>query len=250
MDITTTQIIERLLLPPGGPILLGFLGLILWKLGLGRRLFVLALLLIWLFSLPVTANWLMAGLERYPALNESDIGQADAQAIVVLGGGRYQDTPEYGGDTVSQRGLLRLRYAAKLARETGLPIIPSGGMPDDLGRAEAEISADILRHELGVVVEQIETRSQTTWENARYTSQLLKKLDLDRVILVTEAFHMPRSMYAFERNGVHPLAAPTHFHYLPDVKSSLLDFLPSGRALFVTADALHEYLGLLWYRLM
>jgi uncharacterized SAM-binding protein YcdF (DUF218 family) len=248
MDVTTTRIIESLTLPPGGLLLLAFIGLILWKIGLGRRLFVLALLLLWLFSLPITAGLLMAGLERYPALEKQGLAAQEAQAIVVLGGGRYLDAPEYEGDTLNQRGFYRLRYAAKLAKATGLPVIPSGGTIQR-GKAEAVIAAKILREEFGVEVEHLEQRSQTTWENARYTAQLMKKEGINKILLVTEAFHMPRAMHSFKRNGIDPIPAPTHFKYVPYEHYALSDILPAAKALAYSADALHEYLGLTWYRM-
>ena len=250
MDVSTTRLIESFILPPGGPLVLGFLGLILWKLGFGRRLFVLALLLLWVFCLPITAGLLMSGLERYPALQPNDIEASQAQAIVVLGGGRIRDAQEYGGrDTVNQRSFYRLRYAANLARQSGLPVIPSGGIAIRGNQAEARIAAKILEEEFGVTVDQIEHRSHTTWENALYTAQLMKKEGLTKVFLVTEAFHMPRSIYAFEHQGLEVIPAPTHFKHLPDERYALSDILPSAKALSYSADALHEYLGLLWYRL-
>lgn len=226
--------------------LLGFIGLLLWRIGLGRRLFVFALLLLWLLSLPISAQLLMGGLERYPAITPAKASKA--QAIVVLGSSRYLKAPEYGGrDSVSRRALFRLRYAAWLARRTGLPVIPSGGVSVIGGRSEAQISAEVLKDDFGVRVEQIEPRSRTTWENARYTAQLLQRLDLHQIILVTDAGHMTRAMYAFERNGVHPLPAPTGFVSVPRLKHRLDDFLPSAHALWLSHYALHEYLGLLWY---
>lgn len=247
MDIITTQLIDSLLLPPGGLILLAFIGLLLWRLRLGRRLFVFALLLIWLFSLPVTARLLMAGLERTPALSEARIEQTDAEAIVVLGAGRYLKAPEYGEDSVSRNTLFRLRYAAWLAKRSGLPVIPSGGIPLIAGASEARINGDLLRDEFGVRVDQIEQRSRNTWENARYTAQLMKKLGIERILLVTDAAHMPRALYAFEHNGIQSIPAPTGFVNIPDQEYSWLDTLPSANAMADSAYALHEYLGLLWY---
>ena len=249
MDVNTTRIIESLLLPPGGPLLLGFIGLLLWRIGLGRKLFVLALLLIWLFSLPVTAKLLMAGLEHNPALSEEQIKHTDTEAIVTLGSGRYLKAPEYGTDSVSRNALFRLRYAAWLAKRTNLPVIPSGGSPSIEGEPEARINANALIDEFGVRVEHIEQHSHTTWENARYTGQLMKKLGLKKIFLVTDAAHMPRAIYAFERNGINAIPAPTGFVYHPEHPRTWLEFLPSADAMQYSAFALHEYLGLVWYRL-
>ena len=97
---------------------------------LARICVVTGVSLLWLLALPVLGNSMLRSLEGEP-LDHADLLQA--QAIVVLGGGRYRDAPEYGGDTVGEATLVRLRYAAKLHRETGLPLLVTGGKPE--GRA-------------------------------------------------------------------------------------------------------------------
>jgi uncharacterized SAM-binding protein YcdF (DUF218 family) len=250
LDVTTTRLIESLILPPGGLLFLSLLGLLLWRHAFGRRLLALSLILLLLLSLPVTSELLYRTLETEPVITPERIAADKPQAIVVLGGGRDLDAPEYAGDTISPRTLGRLRYAAKLARETGLPVIPSGGNPGAIGVAEALIARDLLTGEFGVPVMTIERRSNTTWENARYTAQLMKQQGIERIILVTDAGHMNRSLYAFERNGITPIPAPTHYLSVTRRTVSLAErYLPSGSALKESSDALHELLGLLWYRL-
>jgi uncharacterized SAM-binding protein YcdF (DUF218 family) len=190
----------------------------------------------------------MAGLERYPPLTEIELSTHDADAIVLLGTHPYFNAPEYGKDTAGPKMLMRLRYAAWLAKKTGLPVIPSGGFTNNQGEeSEARIYADILQEEFGLPVEHLETRSQSTWENARYIAQLLTKLGWEKVFLVTDSAHMPRAVYAFEHNGVQVIAAPTGFVYDPDSSYSWLSFMPSSHAMQQNAYALHEYLGRLWY---
>ena len=250
MDVATTRLIESLILPPGALLFLGLLGLFFWRLAFGRRLLAFSLLVMLLLSLPVTSDLLYRSLETKPVIDPERIATEQPQAIVVLGGGRDLDALEYGGDTLSPRTLSRLRYAAKLAREHQLPVIPSAGNPGSQGVAGAVLARDLLTTEFAVPVMAIERRSNTTWENARYTAQLMKQLDIERIILVTDAGHMNRSLYAFERNGIHPIPAPMNFL---SVSSNLVSpgerYLPSARALKESRDALHELLGLLWYRL-
>lgn len=248
MEVTTTRIIEALLLPPGGLILAALIGLLGWRFRFGRWLLVWAILLQWLLTLPVTASLLYLGLERHPAISLEQLRETAPEAIVVLGGGRELGAPEYGGDTVSEHSLTRLRYAAKLARETRLPVIPSGGYPGVIGVPEAVLGRDVLKQEFGVSVAAIEPHSNTTWENARYTAQLMKQLGIQRIVLVTDAAHMPRSLYAFERNGIHPLPAPTNFQSLSRHEISPVErYLPSAQAARESSYAIHEYLGYLWY---
>jgi len=64
---------------------------------------------------------------------------------------------------------------------------------------------------------------------------------------VTHAPHMPRAMRCFEREGMQPFAAPTAFVIPPGFRPGPLEWLPSHGALSVSAAALHEYLGMLWY---
>lgn len=249
MDVGTTRLIETLLLPPGSLILLGLAALLLWRRKLGPRLLLLTLTLLFLLSLPLTADLLNGLLETEPVITAERIAKDQPQAIVVLGGGRDFDAPEYGADTVTPRALTRLRYAAKLSRETGLPVIPSGGDPGTLGKAEALIARELLEQEFGVTVLEIERRSNTTWENARYTAQLMQQFGIERIILVTDAGHMPRALYSFKRNGIQPTPAPTNFLSIVTQQiSPLQQYLPSATALKESTDALHELLGLLWYR--
>jgi uncharacterized SAM-binding protein YcdF (DUF218 family) len=250
LNVTTTRLIEAILLPPGGLIFLGLIGLLLVRLKTGRRLLALSLLTLWLLSLPVVADLLLLGLERVPPVTDAQIETEQPEAIVVLGGGRNLDTPEYHGDTVSLRTLARLRYAARLARQTGLPVIPSGGNPGAIGTPEAKLARDILQTEFSVQVSEIESHSDTTWENARYTAQLLKTQGISRILLVTDAAHMPRALYAFRRNGLRPLPAPTNFMSISGEEISPLErYLPSRNAVWETSYAIHEYLGWLWYRM-
>jgi uncharacterized SAM-binding protein YcdF (DUF218 family) len=250
LDIATTRLIENLILPPGGPLFLALLGLLFSRHTFGRRLLGLSLILLLLLSLPVTSELLYVSLETEPVITPARLAADQPEAIVVLGGGRDLDAPEYAGDTLSPRTLVRLRYAAKLARETGLPVIPSGGNPGAVGIAEAVLARDLLIKEFGVSVSAVERRSNTTWENARYTAQLLQQLDIERILLVTDAGHMKRSLYAFERNGLQPTPAPMNFLSTAGPTISPGErLLPSATALKESRDALHELLGLLWYRL-
>lgn len=248
MNVTATRLVEALLLPPGGLIFLGLAGLLLLRLKTGRRMLALSLALLWLLSLPVVADLLCKGLERIPPVTAEQIEAAKPEVIVVLGGGRNLDAPEYHGDTVTPNTLARLRYAALLAHRTGLPVIPSGGNPGAIGTPEAMLARDILQQEFSVQVKEIERHSNTTWENARYTGQLLKRLGLSRILLVTDAAHMPRALYAFDRNGLQPLPAPTNFRSVGGSEISPLErYLPSGIAIRKSSFAVHEYLGWLLY---
>lgn len=240
-----TNLLAAFLLPPANGLLLVGLGwwLVRRRPRLGRALMAGGVLLIAVLSLPAVGNALLSGLEGEPL----DIAQAKpAQAIVVLGGGRYRDAPEYGGDTVSEASLPRLRYAAKLYRQTGLPLLVTGGRPDGAGLSEAEAMRRVLTEELGVSVRWCEEASDNTRENANYSAALLGRDGITRVLLVTHAWHMPRARLAFEAAGLAVTPAPTLFQRGAQTP---LDFLPQADGLARSRQALHEWIGLLWYRL-
>ena len=124
-----------------------------------------------------------------------------APRIVVLGGGRDRDDPAWGADQPSPLALERLRYAARLARASGLPLLTSGGLHFGEPPSEAKIMADTLKRDFGVDVRWQEEESRTTWENATFSAKLLQPAGVRRVLLVTQASHMPRARWCFERAG-------------------------------------------------
>lgn len=250
MDIFFTKIAAALLLPPGVNIALGIVGLALW-----RRARLLALVLCMLsfggllvLSMPKVGNALLADLERFPARAPGAAVPEEVKAIVVLGGGRNRNAPEYGGETVWVDTLQRLRYAARLHKETGLPIAVSGGVVlGDESVPVAKLMRDVLVDEFAVPVRWVEDASRNTQENADNVTRLLAAEGIGGVLVVTHAAHMLRSLEAFERAGMHPYPAPTIFTS-GDGGQGILDWLPSIGGLAESTYALHEQLGRVWYR--
>lgn len=169
-------------------------------------------------------------------------------AIVVLGGGREAEAPEYGGDTVGIHTLQRLRYAARLHRATGWPLLVSGGAVFRERRPEAELMREALVQDFGVTPRWIESRSRTTYENAAYSRALLEADGITTVYLVTHAWHMPRARWSFAQAGVQAIPAPTGFSRLDPEIPPVLAYLPSKEGLYASSRALGERLGLAWYR--
>lgn len=249
MEIIITRTIEALLLPPGCFIILIVLGL----LTRGRRgssgFLVLAFVGLYALSVPITAQSLMSLLETYPPLTIRDIDSSRAEAIVVLGAGRY-GAPEYTGESVNAFALERLRYGVRLHRLTDLPIIVSGGDPLNEGSSEASLMKQALQIDFQMKQVRTEGASRNTAENAFFTRQLLDELGMKRVYLVTHAFHMPRAVQMFEQAGVHVIPAPLHFLSLrSDDASDLVAWLPTTKVLERSYIALHELLGKQWYRM-
>lgn len=249
MGFYLTKLLTPFALPPGSLVIAGLLGVLLRRRyrRIGATLVVAALLSLWVLSTPLVAAALVRPLERFPI---PDPGRVQgAQAIVVLGGGRRVEAAEYGGDVVSARTLERLRYAAYLHRRTSLPLLVSGGRALSRGPSEASLMKDTLEGELGVRVQWTEEGSRNTAENASLSADILRKQQVERIVLVSHAVHLPRAVPLFEAQGLDVIPAPTGF-LAPRARPRWpFDLLPHASALAMSARALHEHVGNLWYRL-
>jgi uncharacterized SAM-binding protein YcdF (DUF218 family) len=247
-ELYLTRILQSLIFPPGGILLVILVGLLLhrYRPVWGKGLLWLGLVVGYLLSTPLVSFLLQQPLQSYPALSEMEIRQAPAQAIIILSGDRYPEAPEYGGDTVGEHTLVRVRYGAYLQRLTGLPIVVTGGhVIDQEGESLAAMMANTLRDDFGAHDVWLEERSRTTAENAFFTRSLIEGKHIDTVLLVTHATHMPRSVAIFEQAGLKVIPAPTRFEALRG--SWLFYVLPNARALQRSYSALHELVGRFWY---
>lgn len=239
--MTFNYALSDLVLPPTSLIALTLLGLLLLR---RRRVLGIALigasqLVLLVLSLPVVAIALVRPLEPPPV---QPAALKDAQAIVILGGGRNRGAPEWGGETVKAGTTLpRLRYGARLARETGLPVYVTGGKPDGGAHAEGTLMKDVLEREFGVTVRWAEIDSATTAENARFTARDLKAAGITRIALVTDAMHMPRSQRAFEQAGLQVIASPTAYAGQRPFRPWQL--VPGIIALHLSNSALREWVS-------
>jgi uncharacterized SAM-binding protein YcdF (DUF218 family) len=253
-DWLLTNLAASVLLPPFDLLILGAIGLGLLKRKpkLGKRLIATSLVLLYVFSMPLVADQLMGLLEKNirPLRLEDASG---AGAIVILGGGIYRDAPEYSGrDVAGALTLERLQYGAYLHRETGLPILVTGGNPEG-GTPEAMAMLKTLQDEFDVPVKWVEDRSFNTAQNAQFSAAILKTQGIRKVLIVSHAWHLPRARLAFEKAGLVMIAAPTRFGHAPKKRTgidTIFLFLPQPRALQKSYYAVHEGIGWLWYRLV
>jgi len=243
---------KQLLLPPG---CLFLLLLLAWW--LRRRMprfalgcFVLGFGGLWLSSLPIAVENLAKVVEREPAIAVAQWGELakQADAIVVLGVGRERDDPAWAGDQASHLAVERVRYASRLARASGLPVLISGGAPYGERVSEAELMTEVMVRDLRVPVRWQEGRSRTTLENADYSAQMLRDEGIRRVVLVTHAAHMPRARWCFERAGFDVVAAPVGFISVPNQRP-LGGWLPESKAMWQTGQLLNEVAGQIAYPL-
>lgn len=252
MELSIVKALASILLPPTGLIVLGILGtglLLIWR-KLGLWLVAISLISLLLSSLPAVAAMLMNTLQTDAPISAAELKEkiTDADAVVLLAGGRRTLAEEYGDDTVGSFSLERSRYAAWVVKRTGLPLIISGGRVRDEDRSEADLMRDVLRKEFIVIVDHIEEQSRTTYENAKFTAKFLKQNNLRKIALITHAAHMPRAKAAFEYFDIEVIPAPTAF-YGRHQGDGLRRFLPSAYALMITGMAFHEIFGQWWYQL-
>jgi uncharacterized SAM-binding protein YcdF (DUF218 family) len=258
--IVLKGMIKMLAMPPGifivGLILFGLIKIVRGKyqtkktgwamLGLAGAMYIC--FLPWLANL--TGHWVERNIKPLAIKADGKIDAQNAQAIVILAGGLRSEALEYKVPEVPNwRTLERLVYGAQLARDSGLPILVSGGiLPMRNTGSEAAAMARSMQTDFGISVKWREEQSLDTLDNANFSAKILKSEGITRVLVVTHASHLPRALPAFERAGMIAIAAPTSF--TPNQPQTIFTWLPSAWAGARLYDNLHEMIGVLWYDLV
>jgi uncharacterized SAM-binding protein YcdF (DUF218 family) len=246
LEILFGYFVKALVLPPG----INFFSVLFAALflrrfpGLRRVVTGVAVVSLWIWCTPFVASWHARLIETRPAFDYT--ATVDAQAIVVLAGARKYQAPEYGGrDSIGPDTLERIRYGAKLSRELNLAIAVTGGAVIGSKRLPlGQLMAESLQDEFNIKVSWIEGESRNTAQNARFSRELLP---VQKIILVTHAIHMSRSVQAFETAGFTVVPAPMGFSSGDHTTYGLFDWLPSVSALVTCRAVLHEWLGIAFY---
>jgi uncharacterized SAM-binding protein YcdF (DUF218 family) len=248
MTFILKKIITHAIVPPGFFIVLLLLFAVFSK--KKSRFFALLLAaLLYSGSIQPAADLLLMPLEytyKPPTLDEVKTGNA----YVVLGGGVNDFAPDIDGKgALSDTALSRLICAYRLYRIDKKPIILSGGKVFER-RPEAEIAKRMLLS-LGANEKDIfmEAKSKDTFENAKYVKELSEKYNINRIVLITSAFHMKRSMLLFDKFFKETIPCPTGYITSKN-KYDLLSYLPNAGNLECIAIAVKEYMGILFYKTM
>lgn len=212
------------LLPPGGIIVMLFLlcGYCFKKRSRLRYPLTAVTVTLYLFSILPVAGMLMQGLEKQyvpPAL-EKIIGKTDV--VVVLGGGAVRDVPDISGGQVFADSGTEATVAEKVLLELSVP--------------PQQIFTD--------------TEARNTTENAVNVAALCREQQWQKIVLVTSAFHMPRSVLNFADKGLDIVPFPCDYQLSGKMQLSIFSFMPQGFALELSAMALKEYLGLLALKIL
>lgn len=214
-----------------------------------RWLLVLSLLVMFIGGNGRLAYTLIRSLENdFAPVAVADAPRSDV--IVVLGGGlglphSPRLYPDLGGSSDRLLQALRLYRAGKADHIllTGGNVFPQPGL-----ESEAYYARQLLAL-WGVPPEVVatETESRNTLQNAEYSAPILKRNQWDEVLLVTSATHMSRSVLAFRRVGVEVVPFPSDFTAVHYSAPEIFSWVPTLGALGGTTQAVHEYLGRVYY---
>lgn len=240
-----------LLIPPLNLIPAGLAGLAIAprRPRLGRLVTGLALLGLYALSMPLTGMLLTSALEAGLPRGLDPPVQNPPQAIVVLGGDASFAAVGgvLPGTDIGPLTLERLRGGATMQHRTGLPVLTSGGALEDGATPIAIQMANSLRDEFATPVRWVEPASIDTWENAKFSADLLKHDGITSAYIVTHAWHMRRALMAFRHFGIAATPAPLHFGRPPELEFGSL--VPHISSLLTSYYALHEWIGCAYYAL-
>ncbi|SAL02747.1 hypothetical protein AWB77_06616 [Caballeronia fortuita] len=166
---------------------------------------------------------------------------APQTSIVLMGGGTYRSESGLVPRANAMRRIDAVGMLYRECRETGASckVILSGGDPEHHGQAEADNYAPYVLAQ-GVASDDLvrENQSLNTYQNARNVAGILGPAHDSRLIVVTSAYHMRRSMRAFEAFGYAPVP------FVSDVRPNHPTFFPRIRGFANSELAMHELVGL------
>ena len=251
MFSVATKLFGFFALPSNDMLAVGLIGLVLMRTGFvctGRRLVSASIILFLAFGLLPLSKMLIAPLEeRFPPWDAS-AGAPDG--IVVLGGAIESAIAPVRPASELNEAAERITVVAELARKyQSARILYSGGDWSLVTQAGSEAHiAGALFETFGVPARRLilEDRSRNTAENAEFSRRLAMPKPGERWLLVTSAYHMPRSIGTFRRAGFAVEAYPVDYRTTgPTDLWVPFDSIATG--LRRTDTAAHEWLGLLAY---
>ena len=240
------KLLISLISPLGTSLFFGVVTLVLIsvkKIRLGSVVLALALLWLFVFSMPVVSNALRASVEaQFPPVEMGALSKK-AQAIVVMGGGTQ--SAEVAGQIPDLNSAAdRMWYAARLFHAGIAPIVvlTGGGNLNVSINSEAEDMRTFLS-DLGVPTEAmvLEGLSRNSRQNAQFTDDILRPQGINQIILITSALHMRRAVASFENQGFTVIPAATD--YEARTRFDWTGFLPDASALDGSARAIKEIVG-------
>ncbi|HID44813.1 MAG TPA: YdcF family protein [Chromatiaceae bacterium] len=239
-----SKLLPLIVYPLGFSILLLLIAWLLsWRgrIEAARVLVGVVIVLLWVCATPRFANWIGGTLESaFPPVPVASVPSADI--VVLLGGMTNGVVPGTGRVDLSGE-VDRLLHAAALYKAGKAPLLLlTGG--NARGYEPEAVSMKNTLLSLGIPEEAmvLERLSRNTRQNAEYSAQILKERGINRIILVTSAYHMGRARFEFDRFGLEVYPAATDYQVV-ESPQTVLDLLPQASALDSTTKSIKEYLG-------
>jgi uncharacterized SAM-binding protein YcdF (DUF218 family) len=253
-------VLVALALPPVPWLILVLVGarLIPWRRFIGWLAILVAVAGLWLSACAGIGEWMMRSLmspppplnaERIAALKKGAATGKPGVVVLMLGGGREARAPEYGVASLSPFSLERLRYGVWLSRETGAPMMFSGGLGHaaEPGTPEADVAAEIAQREFLRPLRWAESKSRDTRENARYSIDALREQEVTQLVLVTHGWHMQRALRAFKEEAARAQLkweiVPAPMGLAPVVERPVLRWVPSSEGAQLVRAVMREKIG-------
>ena len=187
--------------------------------------------------------------KKFPQLQDSVIkGLLDPCDIIVLGGGHSDDVTLSPNNQLSPVALGRLVEAIRIHNlAAGSRIILSGyGGRSKLPQAEVLYRTALMLGADSSALVMSPRPGNTRSEAEEYVRNFGGG---QKLILVTSAIHMPRSVLLFREVGIDPVPAPTNFIEKKGSVKNPWRWTPGGGKVSMMEQAVHEYIGMLWYKL-
>lgn len=249
MRISVSWLSYSSLIPPNLFILVAMVGTMMaWR--RRKRLWLAvataATCCLYIVAMPVAAGLLIRSTEALAVMGPRPASGVRPAAIIVLSAdARRSDVPGV-PDTVGPLTLERLAEAARQQRRLELPLLVSGGPPDPPGSSLAAMMSTVLQQDFHVPVRWREERSRNTFENALFSAEILRQAGVGSAVVVAHRWDMARALWSFHAVDYPVVAAPVPGDTA--IPHSISAFLPQISALLESYYALHELIGLAWYR--
>ena len=250
MEYLLSKLLPLFVYPLGLAIIFGLLGVVAavrGHRGSAVASILLGIVILWVSATNVFSGFVLNSLEQdYPPVPIERLPNVDA--IAVLGG--YTDAAGSGSDVIELGDAIdRLFHGMRLYRAGKAPLVMLIGGAARGNQPESQVMAAMFS-EFGIPrsVMLLEDKSRNTRQNGLNAVAIMQQNNIEKILLVTSAFHMRRAQSVFEKLGIKVVPAATDYQVLePD--PSILDWLPNAEALMLTTLGFKEYLGWWFYRI-
>lgn len=236
------------------PLIVSPLGLVIFLiiLGVAFRRWIMIVISCFVFltsALPVTAHLIWQGLEQeYPPKNMDRLGSYDAVVVLsgMLSGFKYKGT--FRSEWADPDRFFAGVEVLKSGKASTL-IFTKGSLPWENLPSEGELLKK-KAIEMGVNKAQIMLSNSVsnTADEALAVKEVMEQNGINKILLVTSSFHMPRAKFLFDRQGIDSDAFPVDFKAVGR-EFTWLSFLPTASGFALTSGGIREYIGRLYYEL-